>query len=188
MQNPGKFKSISHVTRRISLILLSTFQLFKGKCVILGPFLLNSVLWEHDFLWENVFSCTDSAVPVWTPAAVPIQGQLCLTHESQIFHHTHGAVDFIVKIGDDDIDPKNFLSVSYSHRCKLIEKEGNPLFWCNIQGTKSLKSICIFPQDMFWHSSFPGCCQHDTCTMIGKMLSIPLLQKSQLTYLKHEET
>lgn len=50
---------------------------------------------------------------------------------------------------------KKIVSVSYSHRYKLIEKERNPLFWCNMQGTESLKNICIFPQDMFWHSSFP---------------------------------
>lgn len=51
-----------------------------------------------------------------------------------------------------------------------------------------LKSICTLPWDRFWNSSFPGWCQHDTCTMTEKMLSIPLLQKIQLTHLKHEET
>lgn len=78
--------------------------------------------------------------------------------------------------------------VYYSYTFRWIEKEGKPLFWCYMQRTELLKSICIFPEDRFWHSSFPGWCQHDTCTTVGKTLSIPLLQKIQLTHLKHEET
>lgn len=46
-----------------------------------------------------MFVCTDSAVIVWTPAAVAIQGQLYLTHDPQTSLHTYVAVGFSLNIG-----------------------------------------------------------------------------------------
>lgn len=77
MQNPGKIKSISRVTRRTSLILFTShivhFSIIYREMCHLGAYFTKQCSARiRIFVGNDVFVNTDSAVLVWTPAVVPI--------------------------------------------------------------------------------------------------------------------